>query len=410
MQNLVLTHSTWRHLLQALRAHHSFKRLAHFPNELLSTVLLAPVTVARWLSIQHPELLAKDSLHLVIAGAAPGPDSLDQGRWYQTIPLLVGKPEMALSISLVSPSSSTLAEFKQYRMNPSESVRSLESVAASSIIDLIPAMKEAKPIGVWANESEYAGTVDACFIFNPAMEAFSSSWFNESQGLPSLLAQNVPIGCSSSCIEAFWHDSWLCGLYGHEAVLVCGDNPFKLLLGSEKKAGHWGALSWSIQAAPLKEASLKNQKAQLIRFYLALEQARPGFTFAGNAIFGLIGGEFTASNAKTAATMTLVGLPPGIFISLHDGRTYGLSLEGELEPLPLIPPIPVSELETFPDSLAHPVERYIWACELFRAEIEPYLYLEQSTHSLNTYYDLFNAPAPSMPPGIPRSPSKWGVV
>ncbi|KWU19019.1 hypothetical protein [Burkholderia cenocepacia] len=53
-------HSNWRHLLRELTAKGQFRELKSHKEEFLRTVLVAPVTLARWIAEEQPHLLERD--------------------------------------------------------------------------------------------------------------------------------------------------------------------------------------------------------------------------------------------------------------------------------------------------------------------------------------------------------------
>ena len=91
--------TSWDELLGALLGQAPRVLSARIPHKVAQGVLAAPAAIARWIIECSPELVRRDVLEIMIVGAERL-DAVDQGRWYQLIPLLVGA-NMLIRVTLV---------------------------------------------------------------------------------------------------------------------------------------------------------------------------------------------------------------------------------------------------------------------------------------------------------------------
>lgn len=392
----VLEHSSWRHLLHVVQSTPGGRALRSFPKEFLQTALAGPVALARWLAADQPQLLDKAELHLVVAGASRGLDSLDTGRWYQFLPSLLGVDSLKVHVTLVGPELKPGEDFASLRTGKDRS-GVIASAAAASVASYPAADIAAVPLGHWWDaRAEGERQVDGLFIFHPGLEAFAGSWFSAQEGFAGVHAAGVPIGLTSSCVEELWQEDWLTSAYGYKRHAAAAANPFCLERDNAKAGGQWAGLIWSLspEGPPV---GFQESKPQLMRFYLALDQAKPGFSVAGNAIFGFIGGVVPIQNPETGEQARLVGLPAGVLLCLESGQVLGQLPNGTFALVESLTPLVLDHLGDYPGDEAHPVDRFIWACEKFRGFIEPELY-KTGKAAKDSYEELLGITAEA---GIP---------
>jgi hypothetical protein len=376
-------HSSWRHLLRDLTSKGPARSLKAHKEGFLRTVLVAPVTLARWIVEEQSQLLERESLHIVIAGASKGLDSIDEGRWYQYVPTLLGRPAMRVSVSLVGPELAPGKDHPSLRTDPARA-GILTSVAGKLVAGLPAASVTADTLAAWtAARNEMEAMPDLCFAFHPGFEAFGGSWLSQQEGFGKLHMAGVPIGCTSSGIEEFWQDHWLLRQHGGAIRGTAKENPFALERDNLKFTGRWAALCWTLSSeVPL--AGFFPNKAELVRFYLAMDMAKPGFSISGNAVFGFIGGVVPVQSESSGERITLVGLPAGVLLCLESGQVLAQTPSGNFQLAERVDPVPLEYLAEFPGIDSDPVERFIWACEMFRGYVEPVLLLTGS-HAVDSY-------------------------
>lgn len=379
-------HGSWRQLLRELTTNPRLRSLKAHKEAFLRTVLVAPVTLSRWIAEEQPQLLERSHLHIVIAGAAKGLDSIDQGRWYQYVPLLLGRPEMTVRVSLVGPELAAGTNHPSLRTER-ERAGILTSIASRAVETLPAADVTADTLAAWwAARTENEPVPDLCFAFHPAFEAFGGSWLSQQEGMGNLLMAGVPLGCASSGVEEFWQDHWLLRQYGGAIHGPARENPFSLERENLKFTGRWAALTWTM-APDLPLAGFLPNKPELVRFYLAMDMAKPGFSISGNAVFGFIGGIVPVQSQTTGERITLVGMPAGVLLCLESGQVLAQSPSGTFQLVERVDPVPLDYLKDFPGIEADPVERFIWSCEKFRGYIEP-VFLMTGPNALDSYDQL----------------------
>lgn len=386
----VLLHTSWRHLLRSILGSSSHTKFRSFPVEFQQSVLVAPVTLARWIAQVHPELLDRQHLNLVIAGAAKGLDSIDTGRWYQWLPALLGRPAMTVTVTMVGPELIPSKDNESIRTGTSRS--GILTSAGAEVVSNWPAAEiSATSLADWWNARAADSPLpDACFLFHPGFEAYAGSWLSEEQGLIPLMLAGVPVGLCSSCEEELWQEEWLVRKYGCAMDGQAQTNPFALERDNRKTSGQWAAIIWSLDPILLPATGFVADRAQLVRFHLALEQAKPAFSTTGNAIFGFVGGVVPIQNPETGEQARLVGLPAGVMVCLESGQILGQNTVGSFELIERIPALALEFLDGYPGDAGHPVDRFIWASELFRGYIEPVFFLEGKS-APNSYFELFDS-------------------
>lgn len=388
MKSLVLQHRAWRHLLPAILKHPSLARVRFEDSDILKKLLVAPVTLAYWIASEQPQLLERDSLRIVIAGAARGLDSVDYGRWYSILGHLLSI-DIPIEVVMVGPELEASAAHPELRTGTERS-GILVSRLSKAIAQLPPAGFIPDSLGNWTHNQVDQPPADACFLFHPGFEAFSGAWFSQEHGFADLHKSGVPLGFASSCVEELWQEDWLTLQYGYARANVARANPYAIERDNPKFGGQWGGIVWSLSDKRPPDG-FKEPKPEIMRFNLAMQQAKPGFSVAGNAVFAFIGGVFPIRNTETGEVATLVGTPAGIAVCVQSGRVFGQTDDGQFVVAERIPRVEEIMLRSFPGEAAHPVDRMIWATELFQGLIEPFLFSGGSS-APEAYEDLFGAP------------------
>ena len=101
MTKSLTSHNEWRYLLRDFLRSSQGRPLATYSKDALRFALAPVAALSLWIDEYAPALKEKTTLDIVIAGAAHGMDTLDEGRWYQFLPLFLGKPDMKLTLDLV---------------------------------------------------------------------------------------------------------------------------------------------------------------------------------------------------------------------------------------------------------------------------------------------------------------------
>lgn len=204
-----------------------YRTVGSLGQKYLEMGLALPCAISRWISLQHPQLLAKDSLHIVLAGAEWGSEVADDGRWYQFIPLLLGRPSMRVKISIVGPGCKT-SKFS----NPDDPAnifnRPLVIDCTGTLVKKMAAAKFYETtLGGYLRSPEDA--IDLVMLAHPNLTVEPEGWFNPLE-LDAALDAEIPIGITSYGLEIFDHEVWACNAYGYAIAGDAFENPFSVPL------------------------------------------------------------------------------------------------------------------------------------------------------------------------------------
>ncbi len=214
---LVTQQRSWRFLLRALKQQSCLRWLNQLPQDDLEKALVIPVAVARWITQFEPQLASNPTLNLVVAGAAPGPDTLADGRWYQLLPFLLGAPELKVTVALVGPNV--------YR-DPTHSAFELHTAHEATAHlpkSLAVASLHPQTLGEFMKEQTHAP--DLVILSHPGLEAESEAWLNTSE-LASVTDKSIPVGVLSYAADQFEMEQWAAVAYGYEVAPQVEENPF----------------------------------------------------------------------------------------------------------------------------------------------------------------------------------------
>ena len=84
--SIITEHREWQSAIEALRVLNP-SLLKAVPDSLAMAVLAGPCALAMWIAERAPRLAHATSLSILLVGAE-ATDVPDEGRWYQTLPLL----------------------------------------------------------------------------------------------------------------------------------------------------------------------------------------------------------------------------------------------------------------------------------------------------------------------------------
>ena len=152
----------------------------------LTAWLVDVLSVAWWIVSFAPELAEKRKLRLLVGGSSEM-HYLDEGRWYQLLPWLLGKPQMHVEVVVLDDGllGDVLAEFGEDFCPPT-------SDCAACVNQFTPGELFVGHAVDWVEQGKEAP--DLIALFNPAfwdpnwLDASSSGW-----GLGRILRSQVPI-------------------------------------------------------------------------------------------------------------------------------------------------------------------------------------------------------------------------
>lgn len=211
----ITQHREWRYLLREFRG--ANRQMQQYPHKLLELLLSPAACIAWWITKFHPELLQRDSLHLVVAGAE-AVETSDQGRWLSFLPWLCGRPEMYIQVTLVGDNVVPDGEDSTV----TRGVIDLEATGAMWQTPLASAVRERQPARMFNGllrelRASEPAAADAYVFFAPGLELYHSAWITERDMLP-LLRQRIPIAMFPHSRADATSDLHLFDLYGLKLV------------------------------------------------------------------------------------------------------------------------------------------------------------------------------------------------
>jgi hypothetical protein len=213
----VQQHTTLRHLLKYLVAQPGLRELERVTQQQVFNAITLPVATALWIAKSQPALAEEPHLNLVIAGAERGPEDLDDGKWFQLIPLLLGKPQQTITVTLVGP----------HVNGTTRHLMPLPEIATRTGAELpsnwAPAKKVTGTLGeFWRDSPTKANVV---VLPHPGVEDHHQSWLQEDE-LPRVLRSDTPVGAFSYSLDEYEAESWLLAQYGLTPNLTHHINPY----------------------------------------------------------------------------------------------------------------------------------------------------------------------------------------
>lgn len=346
---------TLNELVSAFRESGLAAPLGDYADEDALAGLAAPAAVALWIRRFHPELAARTSLCFAVVGAV-GADSVDDGRWYQFLPWLLGSPEMDVTVHLVGPELiSAIGEHA-----PSRTPR---GTVATDLFERLPAFRSAFLYA--CPVSEFLGQTSAMFdlfvAFNPDLLRYFEEWTQEKE-LPLLCARGVPVAVTSNSEGRMHADTWALKALGYSVQVSFEGglwrNPFEVLTPEDAWAGYF----WEITRGPEPGFAPDDDEVRQFLMYSQLVQ------YYGQHIgspFPLHAGRLVmlAHERDTESRLREVVLMPmeNVGVMLETGELVRLE-PGVARSLATLPPsLPTVYLETYPRHLRFGFEHMLWA-------------------------------------------------
>lgn len=349
---LIQKHRTWRHLLRALLSQSALRGLNTYGAKDLQKALVIPVAVARWIAQFQPDLMDRPNLHLVIAGAEQGADSIAGGRWYQLIPALLGRPELKVKVSRVGPNAlgSTSAAGAQPTVQNEMPWKGMPEFWA-------PAPAYPVTIGQFAKEGRLEG-VDLVVLPHPGLEFNRDQWLAHDE-LAAVLVAGIPVALLSYAADEFEMERWAAVAYGYAVAPQAEENPFSV--APDEAVGLPVAIAhtlWRIEAGPAVGTPPDLKMQHTLSEYLAAADA---WVTAGE-------GELLPEMGRLLDEGdNLVFIPPVLGASLDTGELYLLEKAG-----PVRAPVQLSaDLIAARPTLADlPFARMAWALQVCQALVD----------------------------------------
>lgn len=328
--SIITQHRDWQSLIQAVRVC-APSLLKAVPDSVAMAVLAGPCALAMWIAERTPELAHGKSLSILLVGAE-ATDVPDEGRWYQTLPLLLDRP-FAVDVTCVG--------------------LELDMTFSSSAVTSAPAVPA---VGYLTGLADYLAEridkpIDLAIAFHPGLQKHRG-WLS-ADGFPQLLHRGTQVVCAAYEMDEYEMERWVAEAYGYSVSKTPLANPFFLDLSERNTSIKWGRVLWSIDKAPaigagIDEARLSALDAlnqMVMHSMAAVRESSPGY---GVTI------ELTSSDGRT---ISLVHIFDNRFVDLASGEVFRLE-HGAMNRLRQLPPEAVA---SYPRPSARDIELAVWA-------------------------------------------------
>lgn len=334
----VVQAADWDDLIAAVCAHPAGAPLRAATRGTAQGVLAAPAAIARWLAQSGAVL--NSSLRLLVIGAEKL-DAVDEGRWYQLLPALLGC-EMSITVTLVGDRLNRRFDSPLYPAAPA-----------------VPAhMHVGRLSGYFAATA--APDIDLAFLFHPGFQKHRG-WL-EDGSLARLQSLGVPVVSVSYEADEAELEGWVVGCHGFEQVDAPVLNPFYIDFSDAASRVHWGRAMWRFQGLPGREGQPVDQQrldaldrlGDMVLHSIDLQQ--PAMASYGQRV---------ALRAETGATLPLIYVFDEFLVDPTDGGLFALRA-GALEKIGVLPN---ADVAAYPGMAATDLARAVWAADIKRRHL-----------------------------------------
>ena len=246
MSKSLTSHNDWRYVLRDFLRTSQGRSLANFQKEALTYALAPVAAISLWIDEYAPALKEKNSLEIVIAGAAHGMDTLDEGRWYRFLPVFLGNPDMTLTVDLVGkgldPEVPEVFSGSAFPLQPKK------SAMAAKVTHLAQPARFPSTLGEYMKARADRPAPDLVFIFHPGFVLNSNSWIVDGD-LRSVLSLDVPIGLASYGEEEHMEEIWILAAHGYKADPKVTPNRFATNLHKQVLPSAFAHTLWKLDSA-----------------------------------------------------------------------------------------------------------------------------------------------------------------
>lgn len=345
----LLGQQSWRYFLRKLTGMREFSWTRPIPTRALEACMAVPIAAARWIEEFHPEFKDKPELHLVVAGVERGPDLMNQGRWYQIIPTLLGRPTMKLTVSLVGPMAKTTTRLNLGTGSDPHDIPD----GAPGVPSTIPIAKT-YPQSLGAFLAEHPDSVDLILLSHPGFESHAKEWLAAGE-VPEAVTRGIPVGCLAYSGFEYEHERWIVAQYGFSGTGRFVDNPLALQEPDALMQSAFGSVIWELSSA-LPPADFEVDEDAL-QFDHTRNLAYAGAVMAGHG--AMVDNAGTLIPKEDGSYFVL--LPSGVLVDLADGGL--LRVEGD-HAVYLDEMLPEAVMADYPPEGSLPYERKSWALDV----------------------------------------------
>jgi len=265
MTKSLTSHNEWRYVLRDFLRSSQGRSLANYPSDALSYALAPVAAISLWIDEYAPALKEKSELDIVIAGAAHGMDTLDEGRWYRFLPLFLGKPDMKVTVDLVGKGlDSNVPEVFSGSAFPLEPKK---STMAAKLTHLEAPHRFPYTLGEYMATRDYRPAPDLVFIFHPGFILNSNSWIADGD-LRSVLSLGTPVGLASYGEEEHMQEVWVLAAHGYKSDPKVTQNRFAANLHKQVLPSSFAHTLWKLdKALPAADAPLSEENVNKVKAF-----------------------------------------------------------------------------------------------------------------------------------------------
>lgn len=353
MTKSLTSHNEWRYVLRDFLGSSQGRSLANYPSDALSYALAPVAAISLWIDEYAPALKDKATLNIVIAGAAHGMDTLDEGRWYRFLPLFLGQPDMNVAVDLVGKGlDSNVPEVFSGSAFPLEPKK---STMAAKVAHLDVPHRFPCTLGEYMALRAGRPAPDLVFIFHPGFILNSNSWIADGD-LRSVLSLETPVGLASYGEEEHMQEVWVLAAHGYKAEAKVTRNRFAANLHKQVLPSAFAHTLWKLDnALPTTDAPIPEENLDKVKIFdkWMYEAMQKGVVLPFLKAFG-------------GTTQTKHGdfilLPNLKLIDKASGNVYEPSSAEKFNPVGVT--IEQALLEAYPEHSPFDFDRAYWAIDV----------------------------------------------
>lgn len=244
-----MKHHQWRHLVRELGSVDGLQAVRQLTEMEHKLALWAPVTLARWIATEQPELLDRPALRILVVGAETV-DAVDDGMWYAALPALLGRPEMNVSVELVGKTYGEVSpELKPFLGETPPRTRFAGKLPN-------PSRSHKQTISAYLKSNASDG-FNLAVMFHPGFDSNFEEWFSD-DGLHRL-ARSVPIFVAALHADEYITDRLVLEAYGFGDIGAPVVNPFTVQTDNE--AAWFAHTLWRFPTKVPAEARIHDERA-----------------------------------------------------------------------------------------------------------------------------------------------------
>lgn len=350
MNKSLTSHNDWHYVLRDFLRSSQGRSLATYSKDALSFALAPVAAISLWIDEYAPALKEKAALDIVIAGAAHGMDTLDEGRWYRFLPVFLGKPDTKVTVDLVGkgldPNVPEVFSGDAFPLEPKK------SAMASRVAHLDAPRRFPCTLGEYMISRADRPAPDLVFIFHPGFILNSNSWIVDGD-LRAVLSLGTPVGLASYGEEEHMQEVWILAAHGYKADPKVTRNRFAANLHKQVLPSAFAHTLWKLDSAlPAADEPLSEENADKIKAFdkWMYEAAQKGVVLPFLKAFG--------GTTKTKHGDFII-LPNMKLIDKESGEVYEPSNAEMFKPLGVT--IEKDLLKAYPENSPFDFDRACWA-------------------------------------------------